>query len=526
MKKFRKAGCLLAAVMTLGVGASALGACGGDETKGVLNIYIHRAGYGTAWVEDLGEMFTADTGIEVKVKTVADNADLFTKLESGEFEADLCFSSNAVDYYTYTTYNFNGTRGIALEDLTDIYNETLPGETLTMAQKMRSEYRTHNATVRDGETKYYSAPWINGLNGILINGNTWKDEWSEPRTTNELLSLCDTIKNANQVPFIYCLEKSYWGSAIAPVWAAQYMGEAEVKNFNEGKDKDGRQYVPEMLSYDGFLESLKVVEGLLKNDKGYMHEYSKGLNFTNTQVVFLRSNAEDGNIVMMPNGDWIEREMSANFAPGSCDIRFMKLPVVSSLGTKLGITEGELCALIDYIDGTTATEPTFASTKGLTKDDVLSAVRYARKLQPAYAYEHEAFIPSYAEDKDAAKKFLQFMATDRGIEAFVQHSGGYTLPYEYDYLNSAATKDKFSRLQKSTLEIINESQIFEFEMKDRIFALGGVKIPGLNKQSFYEPYLAASEAKDYKDAQTIFLEDYTFQAGRWAGIKKEAGIVS
>ncbi len=524
MKNFKKVSCALAAILALG-GMTAFAGCKKENTAGVLNIYIHNAGYGTDWVEPMGKVFEKETGIKVKKTNVADNSDLFTQLESGMSKADLCFSSNSIDYYTYIKKTIGGKNyDCLLEDLTDIYGAKVTGENVTLADKMRDEYLAHNATVKDGQTKYYSTPWVSGLNGILINGKTWKSEWKEPRTTNELLSLCQTIKTAGQTPFIYCLENSYWGTAIAPVWAAQYMGEQEVAYFNAGKDKNGEnQYTPQMLANEGFLEALKVVEGLLLPSAGYMSELSNSLDFTSVQNVFLGSQASDGSIVMMPNGDWLEREMSANYSSDECDVRFMKMPVVSALGTKLGITEGELAAIIDYIDGVTTSEPTFTSTKGLDNAAVINSVRYARKINPAYSYEHEAFIPVYAQDKDAAKKFLQFMASDKGIEAFVEHSGGYTLPYEYDYMNSAATKDKFSKLQKSAMEIIDNALIFEFEMKDRIFAVGGVKLPGMNKQTFYETYLSGS-GNDYKNAEWIIGQDLQYMNNQWQLIMTNAGI--
>ncbi len=526
-KAGKKVSLILAFVLTLGMSAGLFSACGNRaDAEGVLNIYIHNAGYGTDFVEPLGKIFKEKTGIEVKMSAVADNADLFTQLESGVSKADLLFSSNSVDYYTYIQKTIGGqTYPCLLEDLTDIYKANVPGEDVTLEEKMYDEYLAHNATVKDGETKYYSVPWISGLNGILINGETWNDAWKEPRTTNELLELCDTIKAAGQMPFIYCLENSYWGTAITPAWAAQYMGEDEVALFNEGKDIQGRQYVPEILNYQGFLEAIKVVGDLLDADKNYMHPYSMSLDFTSVQNVFLEGAEQDGNIVMMPNGDWLEREMSANYGKDECDIRFISLPVISSLGTKLGITEDELCSIIDYIDGKTTVEPNFASTKGLEKQEVLDAVTYARKLNPAYSYEHEAFIPVYAQDKEEAKQFLQFLASDEGIEAFVRESGGYTLPYDYDYLNSEATKNEFSAFQKSALEIIGKSRIFEFEMKDRIFAVGGVKIPGTNISTFYETYLSANKSTvDYKSAEDVFADDYNFVKNRWTLIKTNAGI--
>ena len=101
-KAGKKVSLILAFVLTLGMSAGLFSACGNRaDAEGVLNIYIHNAGYGTDFVEPLGKIFKEKTGIEVKMSAVADNADLFTQLESGVSKADLLFSSNSVDYYTY-----------------------------------------------------------------------------------------------------------------------------------------------------------------------------------------------------------------------------------------------------------------------------------------------------------------------------------------------------------------------------------------------------------------------------------------
>ena len=110
----------------------------------------------------------------------------------------------------------------------------------------------------------------------------------------------------------------------------------------------------------------------------------------------------------------------------------MRMPIISALGTKLGITDAELSAIVDYVDGTITTEPTFTSTKGVSKEEVISAVREARTVVHSIGPNHQSGIPHYAQGKEVAVDFLRFMATDVALESYIKSTGGASLPFKYN----------------------------------------------------------------------------------------------
>ncbi|MCQ2399343.1 MAG: hypothetical protein MJ072_02430, partial [Clostridia bacterium] len=123
------------------------------------------------------------------------------------------------------------------------------------------------------------------------------------------------------------------------------------------------------------------------------------------------------------------------------DVRFMRAPVVSALGEKLGITEQELCAVIDYVDeildgNTPDSEPTFTSTTGYSNDEVIFAVQEARSMVYDLGRHHNIVMPKNPRRSEAvtetAKDFLKFFASDFASRIYVEALEGLNLPFGYE----------------------------------------------------------------------------------------------
>ena len=492
-----------------------LAGCGASNDPNTLYIDAFEGGYGVEWLYALGEEFEKkNEGITVKINETSDDSTFSTMLMSGRSTADIVFERYPFwDRIFRPTVVGSTTYDPILEDLTDIYNAKIPGEDVTIAEKLPEDVRAYYET--DG--KYYHFNWAAGMMGLLYNKNVWSSSWKLPRTTDELISLADTIKKAGKVPFVYSLKDSYWG--IYVVWAAQYEGLETMAAYDEGYAPNGKRYVPELALYPGFEEALKVLEVLLKDENGYCHSRSKEVDFTMAQNMFL-----EGDAVMQANGDWIESEMRANFAAGETDIEFMKMPVISSIVDKCpSITgteeekEAKLCAVVDYVDGADgATLP-----EGVTQQDV-EYIRSARSMMQTIGQDHSAYIPVYSTKKDIAKKFFQFMASDEGIEIYVKSSGGYRTMFEYDYSKSEL-QNGISSFMKSTNALFEQSSHYFMPMKNKLFSLTGMQFME-NGLVDVEVYLSASNPKDYKSASEIFLANYKNLEKEWTNYLNTAQI--
>ena len=178
---------------------------------------------------------------------------------------------------------------------------------------------------------------------------------------------------------------------------------------------------------------MEVFEALLDYDKGYLNPESKNQKFVIAQSMFI-----DGEALMHVNGDWFINEMKdviARKGDKAPTIKTMPLPIISKLGEKLGITDAELSALVEYIDklnaGETATVPAFTSTTGYTQEEVVDAVMEARGIIHSVGANCHSVIPNYAKGKEVAVDFLRFMATDEVLEAYMRTTDGCCLPFKY-----------------------------------------------------------------------------------------------
>ena len=509
-------------------------ACAKENPETTLYIDISNAGYGIDWLNPLKDIFEEENeGFTVKIRSITKgDAEYVSKLLSGTADTDLFFVETDLSRYLNTpVFTPDRTKyDSGFEDLTTFFEEKIPGEEKSIAEKMDDTYLEY-CTV-DG--KNYFMPWVASMQGILINNKVYREEFGKlPNTTDELIEFCETVRDyagAEVTPFIFSLNDSYWED-IYSIWMYQYNGLKEMKKFNEGyainEDFYGERYVPEMFLDEGLYAALDVLDELLKTENKFQHRLGYTLSFTEMQNAFLET---ENNILMCPNGAWIEREMNANYTPDELDIRFIRTPVVSALGDKLGINDpvtGDdtvLSALIDCVDAELAGEeftlPEFESSTGYTDEEVYSAVKEARLLITANHY-HAAFIPAYGQKKDMAKKFLHLLASDRGIEAMLSVNGAKP-PFEYD-ISSSPVKDRVSDFMLSVQEMIQTSE-FYFMRKDKLFTLGGLNlVNGISSVS--KVFAAENKNIDYMDAEELYMENYLYVSGeRWDTYLKTAGI--
>ncbi len=452
MKKLSKIITLMIALIMSASTFSAVG-CGKKvpDTDQTLQVYCYDAGYGTAWCTALLDLFKEQDWVKEKypnliipTPTINDVTEFAeSRLTAGKKgnTFDLMFAVN-LDYNT-------GPDGDFL-DLTEVvYNSTVPGESIKWKDKSFESYNESNTFIDPTDLtvkKQYLTSWAGGMNTILYNENYLMQFTDKvPNTTDELIAICAAVKAEatntevngkykGEYSFIQHAGGSYF-NYFFPLWWAQYEGIANYKNFWNGLDSNA--YSTEIFNQKGRLYSLEVMEELLDVNNKYITREVPNLEFIQAQTLFLQ-----GNGLFHVNGDWFDNEMkiireeikAEKESQGKTIDTFktMRMPIISKLGDKLGITDAELSALVDYVDGTITTQPSFTSTKGLTKTAVINAVREARTIVYSIGANHQSGIPHYANGKDVAVDFLLFMATDIAIEKYIEVTGGASLPFKYN----------------------------------------------------------------------------------------------
>ncbi len=430
----------LSSILMVGVVMASAAGCGGNRggDANTLEIYCVDAGYGVEWVDGLVAKFKEQAWVKEKYPqiTVRWSSNDDQSYAQGRIDAgarsnhfDLLFGMNMWGYAG------EGSKALDLTEL--VYNAKVPGESVTYKEKMDKSYLLSHQYLKAGsnEASYYTAPWVGGMASILYNEDILKaNNFTVPNTTDELVQLCADYKALNPTgnyAFIQSFDANYFDYMFY-TWWAQYEGVQGYENFFGGIDND--VYSSRIFDQKGRQYSLEVFDALLKDSKGYLNPSSFTQKFVIAQTSFI-----NGEALMHVNGDWFSSEMidimnlKGENAPA---IKTMRVPVISKLGEKLGITDAELSEIVAYVDaigaGETPEMPTFTSSKNYTAEKVIKAVKEARSVVYSIGASHQAIIPNYAVAKDLAVDFLRFMATDIALEVYTKETYGSTLPFAYN----------------------------------------------------------------------------------------------
>lgn len=551
MKKFILS---LALALTVVFGTVSVGCGGGGSTSTDINVHIYNAGYGIDWLTEMAKDYEDISGQKVNVKSAVDSDTDVTKLQVDKNSYDILFLVTELPRMAKDNH---------IADLTDIiYNKKIPvynadgskNETATNANKTVKEALGNKASSlaydfnNDGNAEYYTMPFSSSTDGLLYNKVTLdyvfgEDNYTLPRTTAEFKGMLEKIKSSDKNVYGMVSAADYM-EYLVDVWWAQYDGVESYMNYWKGYTVDGVKSVDEPLMAknlsNGRKEALTFLDEIFKPETGYFHENTadffntKNSDWVKGQKAFTyNSQTNKGtyynkkySIAFYPCGDWFEHEMGAANLDGS-DVRVMKVPVISSLGTKLGITEKELSDCVAYVDGDITEKPTISSTLSLSTDEVLAAVESARNIAHSNFPLSVACVPKTCNKIDAVSDFLLYMVSDRGQKIYASYTNGLTMPYGYDIadaIENQADNDKYYIEVSDFVSSYNEC-FFDNENTTYISR-------DITKQLAYLGDLASFTTDSNKYTKTIYNgygvdyvlnETYKSINTRWSSIKGYVG---
>lgn len=413
-----------------------------DNSPNTVEIFAYKAGYGLKWLREMEKVFESRTDYELEIREQSSSDVLESMVKAGpSTTVDLFIVGEVWDRYIALGSKAVKGYDYCLEPLDDVYNYTPEGETQTIGDKMWDDYNDFfkMSVVENGEPveHYYAMPWASGVTAMMYNKSLFEQANldGEPRTTNELLEYCQTLKDNGILPFMYSAQAGYW-EYMFYYWWAQYETTQGLDNFYNGRRNPGDIPNPvtsmEIFEQEGIFNSLSAISDMINPSKGYTYQYAEDSAYTDAQALFLRGKPEDG--AMMPAADWIENEMLEMSGGGVeiGDVLPMQTPVISELSDKMSywkedcsyrdanLTEQQmkeydekLRSLVDYVDKKTDTLPDYGTEEDVLED--VKIVEEARSLRYSIGMMHSCAIPVYATAKDAAKEFLKFMASDEGL---------------------------------------------------------------------------------------------------------------
>jgi len=456
------------ALLTAGLTGCKKGVQAGGVDK--IQIRAYKAGYGVDWLYELKDQFEKTfPGKEVEIveasSLVSDSSknEIMTPKKN---EIDLYFlsDSEASKLIAQSKSILKTDKSVLLEDLTDVYNSKAIGfdgkeESETIASRMVDgfkEYCTYNGYITKWNGKMYELPWADSVLGILCNKKVLdKYGIALPLTSDEFLTAIQAIASHSATDHVYPYAwagnnaPGYWGY-LFETWFAQYSGVEKFSKFMKCEPESGDIVNEGWKVYEdeGILKALEAMYSIL--DINYSPDGSAGMKHTEAQTKFIK-----GDAAFMVDGDWVLNEMKEprEYYDLTKDCIMMKTPVISSLGTKLGLTDAELHTIVEGIDNNKDNSEIKVDVSKAT-DAIINKVREARCTHSSLGTTHDIVIPSYADAKDLAKQFIRFMYSNDGCRVF-RNKANANLPLKYETKQS----DTNTAFQQSVDAITNTSEV-------------------------------------------------------------------
>lgn len=338
------------------------------EISGELNIAVFQGGMGDVYWNKVVEMF------EEKYPDVTVNMNINPKI--GEIIKPQIVAGNVPDFISLNMGEASGVmdslvKEKALMDLTDIFDETLEGDTEPLKDRFLDGIIGSKATSPYNDGRIYLAPFDSGGMGLIYNKTLFEEKgWKVPTTWDEFMELGEIAKNdtyeigGETVKGRALL--AYPG--IHPQYMRNFLYPAVAQNGGSEAVNAFSNYEEGTADNEKTIEYLQVIPELV--EKGYLLEGTVALNHTQSQTEMML-----GKALFIPSGAWMINEMKE--APREEGFEFGMIPMP-------------------------------AMKEGDTRYIATSCEQFS--------------IPAKAKNPEAAKAFLKFLYTDESVKALAENA--------------------------------------------------------------------------------------------------------
>ncbi len=321
-----------------------------------LKVAAFEGGYGADMWTKVAEAFEAShEGVTVELTVDKKIEDVISpSMKAGDYPDVIHCATGREAAMTETL-----TKEKALLPLTDVFDMTVPGESVTVKDKIIPGFLDTLGTNPYGDGVTYYAPMFYGPCGLFYNAGLLKEkEWEVPKTWDEMWELGDKAKAEGIALFTYPTTGYFDAFTYALLASA-----------------GGTDFYNSCMTYeDGIWESenaTKVFELI-----GKLAGYTEGTtvananddNFTKNQQLIL-----DNKAIFCPNGTWLPGEMAE--APKADGFEW----------------------------GMTAVPAVNAGENGTS-----------------FTFFEQMWIPAAAENQDLAKEFVAYMYSDEAAAIFAE----------------------------------------------------------------------------------------------------------
>ena len=444
MKKITKIALLGALSITLGL----LSGCSGNsdnkiQKEGRLSIVYYPGGYGTEYLNTFCKEFLAQKK-GVSANEIKEDEDyILVPDEDITYGADYYLTSEArcPDLIISNLLSAKAVTQGYINSLDDVFTrevETSQGKKTLNDFVLSETVDQYTFEIRRGQTQkhQFAMPWSVipisiAYNDTLLHNITHVDspygvgpdaisdgKWVRaPITVEELQAIFVDLDAYNQshgtnlAKFGWAaVNGTNWFESLITTWWAQKQGlDTEYSYPGEGSYYDFWKYKDaEIFKQTGLQDALQTIKDLLIKDGEYVNSFNSvgSMTIKNAQQAFA-----EGKALFCLTGDFFEKEYQPFIEQSGQEFRMMRVPA---------------------IDG------------ALTKDGKTMQLTYINISSCAY-------VPAKAANKDLAKDFLTFTASEEYCVKFSEMTGGIR-PFHCDVRNSSAAST-FSNFKKSVFDL-------------------------------------------------------------------------
>ncbi len=346
-------------IATIGMLAGCAGGGSGDESSdsGTLKVAAFEGGYGADMYSEVVEAYKAvnpDVEIELTTsKTLAQ--ELTPQVAAGDYPDVVILGQGAKEGFTEGFI-----RDRNLEDLTSVLDETIPGEDVTVGEKLTEGIVGNLNTNPYGDDSVYLMPMYASPTGLVYNEGLFAEKgWEVPTTWDEFFELGETAKAEGISLFTYPTAgylDSYFFALLSSIGGEDFY-------------RDVVTYEEDVWEQPEAREALELTAQLLTDyTASTTVGWANGQDFTKNQQTIL-----EDQVLFMPNGTWIANEMKD--APRADGFAWGLAPVPA-------VDDGGDRYLTTFVEN--------------------------------------AWVPKEAANKEAAKDFIAFLYSDEAAAIFAE----------------------------------------------------------------------------------------------------------
>ena len=290
------------------------------ETK-TLKIAAFEGGYGKVYWEKLKENFEKQNeGVTVEL-TIASNIEevIRPQIQAGNVPDLIYLATGRPDALTETFTKEQG-----LHDLSNVLEKKIPGEDVTVKDKLLPGFIDSYATNPYADGKTYLLPLFYSPTGLFYNKTLLKDKGYElPTTWDEMFALGDKAK-ADGISLWSYPTAGYLDCMIPPMLAAAGGTQAfdDAMNYAEG-----------FWTSEPATKTLETIGKLKDYIEPTVVANANNQSFKNNQQLLL-----DNKVLFIPNGNWLPGEMADAPKAEGFEWGFMPYPAFEKGGDQYAVS--------------------------------------------------------------------------------------------------------------------------------------------------------------------------------------------